>query len=128
MLPHKGVHKPISKLCLILAVTNLLAHNNINQICYCGQISLQSAAVLWQSCTFGGTIYFAVDCTYLFWNEGREIIIWKWIDWKSRISKLQNYETLKIAPHNAMSPDKICQKACPGLVHFCWVGILLTEE
>ena len=29
----------------ILAVANLLAHNNKNQICYCGQISLQSAAV-----------------------------------------------------------------------------------
>ena len=29
----------------ILAVANLLAHNNISEICYCGQISLQSAAV-----------------------------------------------------------------------------------
>ena len=29
----------------ILAIANLLAHNNKSQICYCGQISLQSAAV-----------------------------------------------------------------------------------
>ena len=41
----KGVYLPISKLHSILAVANLLAHNNISQICYCGQISLQSAAV-----------------------------------------------------------------------------------
>ena len=33
----------------ILSTANLLAHNNINQICYCGQISLQSAAV---NCSF----------------------------------------------------------------------------
>ena len=30
-------------------IANLLAHNNISQICYCGQISLQSAAV---NCSF----------------------------------------------------------------------------
>ena len=41
----KGVYLPISKLHSILAVANLLAHNNKSQICYCGQISLQSAAV-----------------------------------------------------------------------------------
>ena len=41
----KGVYMSISKLHSILAVTNLLAHNNKSQICYCGQISLQSAAV-----------------------------------------------------------------------------------
>ena len=29
----------------ILAEANLLAHNNISHICYCGQISLHSAAV-----------------------------------------------------------------------------------
>ena len=34
-----------SKLHSILPVENLLVHNNISQICYCGQISLQSAAV-----------------------------------------------------------------------------------
>ena len=40
----------------------LLAHNNISQICYCGQISLQSAAVNCSfSDTFGGNIYFAGD-------------------------------------------------------------------
>ena len=41
----KGVYILISKLHSILAVANLLAHNNISQICYCGQISSQSAAV-----------------------------------------------------------------------------------
>ena len=41
----KGVYLPISKLDSILAVANLLAHNNISQICYWGEISLQSAAV-----------------------------------------------------------------------------------
>ena len=45
----KGVYLPISKLHSILAVANLLAHNNKSQICYCGQISLQSAAV---NCSF----------------------------------------------------------------------------
>ena len=39
-----------SKLHSILAVANLLAHNNISQICYCGQISLQSAAVKCSLC------------------------------------------------------------------------------
>ena len=54
----KGVCLPISKLHSILAVTNLLAHNNISQICYCGQISLQSAAVncsfltIWHLCEY----------------------------------------------------------------------------
>ena len=45
----KGVYLSISKLHSILAVANLFAHNNISQICYCGQISLQSAAV---NCSF----------------------------------------------------------------------------
>ena len=49
MLPPKGVYLPISKLHSILAVANLLAHNNISQICYCGQISLLSAPV---NCSF----------------------------------------------------------------------------
>ena len=46
---HKGVYLLISKLHAILAVANLLAHNNVSQICYCGRISLQSAAV---NCSF----------------------------------------------------------------------------
>ena len=41
----KSVYLPISKLHSILAVANLLPHNNISQICYSGKISLQSAAV-----------------------------------------------------------------------------------
>ena len=51
----KGVYLPISKLHFILAVANLLAHNNIT-ISYYGQVN-----------TFGGTIYFAVDrtCKYI---------------------------------------------------------------
>ena len=65
---------PISKLHSILA--NLLAHNNKSQFCYCGLISLQSAAANCSfSDTFGGIIYFAGDgasfsypclCKYLF--------------------------------------------------------------
>ena len=42
----KGVYLPISKLHSILTAANLLAHNKISQICYCSQISLQSATVL----------------------------------------------------------------------------------
>ena len=61
----KGVYLPIPKLHSILAVANLLAHNNKSQFCYCGQISLQSAAVNCSiSDTFGGTIYFAGDGTF----------------------------------------------------------------
>ena len=52
----------ISKVHSILAVANLLAHNNISQIYYCCQISLQSAAVDCSiSDTFRGNIYFAGD-------------------------------------------------------------------
>ena len=51
--PSKGVYLPISKLHSILAVANLLAHNNISHICYCGQISLQSAAV---KCSFSNNL------------------------------------------------------------------------
>ena len=58
----KGVHLLISKLHSILAVANLFAHTNKRQNCYCGQISLQSAAVNCSfSGTFGGNIYFAGD-------------------------------------------------------------------
>ena len=61
------VYLPILKLHLILAISNLLAHNNKSQICYCGQISLQSAAVncSFSSDTIGGNIYFAGDDTLL---------------------------------------------------------------
>ena len=41
------------KLDSILAVVNLLAQNNISQICYCGQISLLSAAV---NCSFSDNL------------------------------------------------------------------------
>ena len=41
----KVVYLSISKLYSTLAVANLLAHNNISQIYYCGQISVQIAAV-----------------------------------------------------------------------------------
>ena len=66
----KSVHLPISKLHSILAVANLLAQNNLSQIWYCCQISLQSAAV---NCNFSGktiwhllgNIYFAGDGTYI---------------------------------------------------------------
>ena len=45
----KGAYWPISKLHSISALANLLPHNNISQICYCGHILLQSAAV---NCSF----------------------------------------------------------------------------
>ena len=51
----KDVHLPIPKLHSILAVANLLAHNNKSQICHCGQISLQSAAV---NCIFSDNLTF----------------------------------------------------------------------
>ena len=44
MLLPEGVYLPISKLHSILAITNSFACNDISQICYYGQISLQSAA------------------------------------------------------------------------------------
>ena len=60
----KSVHLPILKLHSILAVANLLVHNNISQLYYCGQISLQSAAL---NCSFftisPGNIYLACDDT-----------------------------------------------------------------
>ena len=59
----KGVYLPISKLHSILAVANLLDHNNKSHICYCGQISLQSAAVFLTIRHLWGNTYFAVDCT-----------------------------------------------------------------
>ena len=76
----KGAYLPISKLHSILAVVNLLAHNNKSQICYCSQISLQSAA---DNCGFsdnlaslGGNIYFAgygkyhtVAYIYIAWQK-----------------------------------------------------------
>ena len=59
----KGVNLPGSKPHSILAKANLLAHNNISQICYCGQILSQSGAVNCSFDTFGGNIYFAGDGT-----------------------------------------------------------------
>ena len=52
----KGVYLAISKLHSIL-----LAHNNISQICYCGQISLQSPVVFLTIWHLWGNIYFAGD-------------------------------------------------------------------
>ena len=49
----KDDYLPISKLHSIIAVANLLAHNNKSQIRYCGQISLQNAAV---NCTFSDNL------------------------------------------------------------------------
>ena len=49
----KCIYLPNLKQHSILAEANSLAHNNMRQFCYCGQISLQSAAVnfsiIWQS-------------------------------------------------------------------------------
>ena len=62
MLPPKGniylsIHIALFvhfELHSILAVANLLAHNNISEICYCGQISLQSPAV---NCSFSDNFW-----------------------------------------------------------------------
>ena len=51
MIPSKGFNLPLSKLHSILAVANLLDHNNLGS-CYYGQVK-----------TFEGTIYFAADGT-----------------------------------------------------------------
>ena len=68
MVPPKGVYLTISKLRSILAVPNLLAHNNIT-ISYNGHVnSLRmklSVASKWASKHLLGTIYFAVDGTYI---------------------------------------------------------------
>ena len=58
----KGVYLPISKLHSILAVTNLFAHSNISQICYCGQISIQCAAV-----NFSCSVNFGVHLFCWWW-------------------------------------------------------------
>ena len=83
MLLPKGVYLPILKLHSILAEATLLAHNNINQICYCGQISLQSAAVNSNFsdnlAPFGSNIYFAVDGTFMFIKSFGNIYIYSYI-------------------------------------------------
>ena len=66
----KCVYLPISKLHSILAVANLLAHNNISQICYCGQISLQSAEVNCSfSDTFGGVTFILLASFFMAEHE-----------------------------------------------------------
>ena len=75
-----SVFLPISKLYSILAASNLLAHNNISQICYCVQISLQSAAVNFSfstNDTFGGNIYSAGDDTHFIYMYNLYIHICK---------------------------------------------------
>ena len=71
-----GVYLPISKLHSILAIANLLAHNNMSPICYCGQIYyrvLQLTGDFWLSDTLGGTIYFAGDSTIN--DENHEVLL-----------------------------------------------------
>ena len=79
LLPKVLIHLPISKLHSILAVANLLSHNNISQICYWGQISLQSAAVNYSfsdnltslGVTFILLAIFAMFCTHFCSYVGR---------------------------------------------------------
>ena len=61
----KGVYLFISKLHSILTVANLLPHNNISQICYCGKISLQSDAV---NCSFSDNLA----------PLGYHLFCWRW--------------------------------------------------
>ena len=49
----KGVYLLVSKQHSTLAIANMLAHNNISQICYCGQSLLLSAAV---NCSFSDNL------------------------------------------------------------------------
>ena len=57
LTPKVFVCQPISKLRSNLALANLLAPNNKSQIYYCGQTSLQNAAVFLTP--LRGNIYFA---------------------------------------------------------------------
>ena len=69
--PQKDFSRPFSKLRAILSVANSLAHNNIIQICYCGQILLQSAAVnCWQYATFwgGGVTFIFLVMIHRYYN------------------------------------------------------------
>ena len=74
----------IPKVHSILAEANLRAHNNISQICYCGQILLQGVAL---NCsfsdnminTFGGNIYFAGDAYGTVQQRAGSIRSWLWI-------------------------------------------------
>ena len=70
----KGDYLSISKLHLIVSVAILFAHNNISPSCYCGQISLQSAAV---SCIF----FFRDNLTH-FWITF--ILLWWYMPYDSR--------------------------------------------
>ena len=79
----KGVPLPISKLHSILAVENLLAHNNKSQICYCVQISLQSAAV---NCSFSDNL------THL---GGYHLFCWP-----TYVSSVFSFATLCSTPNN----------------------------
>ena len=56
---HRSLYYSISKLHSILSVANLLAHNNTSQICYCGQISLQSV-----NCCFSDELT-ALEVTFI---------------------------------------------------------------
>ena len=76
----KGFNFPISKLHSILAVANLLAHNNKSQICYCGQISLQSAAV---NCSFSdnltplGVTFILLAMVHILQDWGRICLLYR---------------------------------------------------
>ena len=77
----KCAYLPISKLHSILAVANLLAHNNKSWIYYCGQTFITAWQFFWQSEKFGGNIYFACDCTrsQLNWRTSEVTIAGEWI-------------------------------------------------
>ena len=67
MLPQKVLKH--FEATLEFSLANLFAHNNKSQICYCGQISLQSAPInffFWQSETpLGVTFILLVMVPYL---------------------------------------------------------------
>ena len=85
----KGVYFLISKLHSILAVANLLAHNNKSQICYCSQISLQSDVV---NCSFSDSLT-PLGVTLILPETNKIPKIFK-------ISKLYYYKSVKYAKYS----------------------------
>ena len=80
---YKYTYLPISKQHSIIAIAYLLAHN-ISQICYCGQIKLQRAAV---DCSFSNNltplgvtfILLAMVHYFMYLGSGRGSYAFYWI-------------------------------------------------
>ena len=86
--PTNGVYLPISKVSSILAVANLLAHNNISQICYRGQDSLQSDTV---HCSFSDNLT-PLEVTFILLAMVRLIKNFTYMNYYEQINVLNWYE------------------------------------